>query len=232
MLKVNFINRELYCIIFILFIFSILSAQAPEPIKFKANKIEYIYKKGKERVICRGNAKVERSDFYLRAVTIHIIGKDRNYAKAYKNVKILNKRDNIVVYGDYAEYDNITGYAKVFKSPKLIYTNEKLVITSSVMETYINDSKSIALGDVKITQTNYTAFSEKAVYLQNKDLIELTGDPVVYEDNNMFEAEKIVVYIKKNLIKLYDNVIAKIKSERRTVQTESSTNIGNKMEKK
>ncbi|MBU1075934.1 MAG: hypothetical protein KKH98_01490 [Spirochaetes bacterium] len=207
-------NQNKTSILVLFLLFGICFAQTSvEPIKFKADRIEYIYKKGNEEVICRGNAIVERSDFFLKAQLIRIYGEDRNFVKAFQKIKMVNKIDNVIVYGDYAEYDNISGYAKVFKSPKLVVTNENLEITSAVMETYLNENKSIALGDVKITQTNYTAYSEKAVYLQNRGMIELTGDPKVYQENDMFSAEKIVVYIKKKLIKLYNKVVSKITSK-------------------
>ncbi len=206
-------KNKLYILILFFILNPLIAQKSVEPVKFKANRIEYIYKKGKEQVICRGNARMERSDFFLKANLIRIYGKDRNFAKAFRKVKMVNKKDNVIVYGDYAEYDNVDGYVKVFKSPRLVYTNEKLEIKSAVMESYLNENKSIALGDVKITQTNYVAYSEKAVYLQNRNLIELTGDPVVYYNKNEFRAEKIIVYIKKEIIKLYDRVVAKIKSK-------------------
>ena len=212
-----------FLLLFFIFFINILSTQEiSEPIKFKADQIEYIYKKGKEKVTCRGSARIERSDFFLKAYLIRIYGINRNFSKADKHVKMINKKDNVVIYGDYAEYDNVKGYAKVFKSPRLIFTNENLEIISAVMETFLNEHKSIALGDVKITQTNYTAYSEKAVYWHEKEIIELTGDPIVYYGSDVFQAEKIIVYIKKEIVKLYDNVKAKVisKNENNKVKKE------------
>ena len=205
-------NSLTVLILFLLFNLT-WAQESTEPIKFKADRVEYIYKKGKEKVTCKGNARLERSDFFLKAKLIYIYGVKKDFAEAYNNVKMLNKIDNVEIYGDYAEYDNAKGYAKVFKSPKLIYTNEKLEIESAVMETFLNENKSIALGDVKITQTNYVAYCEKAVYWQKKEMIELTGDPVVYYGKNVFKAKKIIVYIKKTTVKLYDDVRVRIISK-------------------
>ncbi len=204
-------KRSSLALLFFFLIPGLANAKKPaEPIKFKADKMEYVFKKGKEKVTCRGRARMERSDFFLKARLIHIIGPNKDFAKAYNNIKMVNKNDNVVIYGDYAEYDNIEGYAKVFKSPKLVYTNEKLEIESAVMETFLNENKSIARGDVKITQTNYVAYSEKAVYFHKKKTIELTGSPVVYRGKNVFRARKMIVFTDSNLIKLYDEVRTKI----------------------
>jgi len=192
---------------------SIVSGKTVEPITFKADRVEYIYKKGKEKVTCKGNSKIERSDFFMKAETIYIFGEKRDFSKAYKDIHMINKIDNVEIFGDYAEYDNIKGYAKVFQSPRLIYTNDKLEITSAIMESYLNESKSIAIGNVKIIQTNYVAYCEKAVYWQKKEIIELTGDPIVYYEKNVFQGNKIIVYINKKMVKLYDNVKAKIISK-------------------
>ena len=186
-----------------------------EPIKFEANRVEYIFKKGKEKTICRGNAKIWRSDFILKANLIKIYGKKNDYAEAFRKVKIVSPKDNAIITGDYAEYDNVKGYAKVFKNPVLEVTNRKLKIKSAIMENYINENIAIALGDVKITQTNYTAFCEKGVYYKDKEKIELTGDPVVYYENDVFKSRKIIVYIKQKRVKLYGDVEAKIRPEKR-----------------
>lgn len=206
-------RTNLILLLFFLLTSLLWANETAEPIKFKADRMEYIYKKGKEQVICRGRARVERSDFSLKARLIYIYGENRDFVKAYNDVKMINKIDEVVIYGDYAEYDNIAGYGKVFKSPRLVYTNEKLEMESAIMETFINENRSIAFGDVKITQTNYVAYCEKAIYWHKKDTIELTGDPVIYYEENLFRAEKIIIYIKKKLVKLYGNVRARISSK-------------------
>ncbi len=189
---------------------SYLFSQKVEPIKFEANRVEYVFKKGKEKTICKGNAKIWRSDFILKARLIKIYGKKNDYAQAFRNVKIVSPKDNAIITGDYAEYDNIRGYAKVFKNPVLVVTNRKLRIESAVMENYIQENKAIALGDVRIYQTNYTAFCEKGIYYKDKDKIELIGNPIVYYGKDVFKSRKIFVYIKQKKVKLYGDVEAKI----------------------
>jgi lipopolysaccharide export system protein LptA len=195
-------------------LFSQNKALETEPIRFKADKMEYVFRKGAEQVTCRGRARMERSDFFLNAKLIHIYGEKKDYAKAYEDIKMVNKIDQVVIFGNYAEYDNPAGYAKVFKSPRLVYTNQDLEITSAVMETFLNENRSVAIGNVKITQTNYTAYGEKAVFNHNTDTIELTGNPVAYMNKNMFRAKKIVVYTEKKLVKLYDSVQSRIVPDR------------------
>lgn len=197
------------------YMFLLFAQKNIEPIKFEANRVEYIFKKGKEKTICRGNAKIWRSDFILKANLIKIYGKKNNYAEAFKRVKIISHKDDAIITGDYAEYDNVKGYAKVFKNPVLEVTNRKLRIESAIMENYINENIAVALGDVKITQTNYTAFCEKGVYYKDKEKIELTGNPVVYYENDVFKSKKIIVYIKQKRVKLYGDVEAKIRPRNR-----------------
>lgn len=196
--------------IILLFLPVLVMGETVEPIQFSADKMEYTYKEGQERVKCIGHARIERSDFFLKGNTIILFGKDRNIAKAYDNVRMINKIDNVTIDGHYAEYYNTNSYMKVFKSPRLTSTNQHLVITSAVMESFLKENRSVAMGDVKITQTNYTAYGEKGEFFQNKDLIELTGGPIVYYGRDKFQARKIVVYIKKNLVKLYNDVFARI----------------------
>ncbi len=205
-------------LIFVLFLFittvtEINYSQEVKPLKFEANRVEYTFKKGHEKTICKGNAKIWRDDFILKADLIKIYGKNNDYAEAFNNVVIISPKDDIIITGDYAEYDNIKGYAKVFKNPVLEVTNRRLRIESAVMENYINENKAIALGAVRFSQTNYTGFSEKGVYYRAQYKIELTGNPIVYYDRNTFKSRKIIVYIRDKKVKLYGDVEATILPE-------------------
>ena len=91
--------------------------KAVEPIEFKADRVEYVYKKGKEKVTCKGNALVERSDFNMKADLIHILGANKDYVKAYDNIKMDPDSDRIIKCdlcdGDpecvkYCAYDTLT----------------------------------------------------------------------------------------------------------------------------
>lgn len=207
-------SRLIFFLMFLILDSFMLQAQKSEPIQFKADKVEYIFKKGNEQTICRGNAKVWRSDFILKANLIKLYGKDNNISKAFRNVVIISPKDNTIITGDYAEYNNETGYAKVFKNPVLNVTNKKLQIKSGIMENYINENKSVAIGNVKIAETNFTAYCEKGIYYKDEDKIELRGNPVVYYGKDVFRSKKIVVYIKRKNVKLYGDVSASITSKK------------------
>ncbi len=198
--------------LYLLFIFLIFISA--EPIKFRANKVEYFYKKGKEKTICRGDAEIWRSDFYLRSNLIYIYGKDYSIAKCYGNVKIISRKDEAIITGGYAEYDNIKEYARVFKNPVLVLTNRKITIKSALMETYPAKQISIALGNVIVTGTNFIAKGEKGIYYKERGVIELTGKPEVIQNEDVFKGNKIVVYIHKKKIKLYGDIRAIMVSER------------------
>lgn len=199
--------------IYVIILSFFISAEEVKQLNFEADKIEYIFKKGKEQTICTGNAKIWRDDFILYANLIKIYGKNNDYSEAYRKVKIISIPDEVIITGDYAEFDNLRSYAKVFKNPVLEFTNRNLRIESAVMESYFNENKAIALGEVKITQTNYTAYCEKGIYFKDKNIIELIGNPVVYYGDSIFKGNKIIVYINEKKVKLYGEVEASIKTE-------------------
>jgi len=81
----------------------------------------------------------------------------------------------------------------------------------------------VALGEVIITQTNYKAFCEKGVYYKDKNIIELSGNPVVYYDNDKFKSKKIIIYVKEKRVKLFGDIEAMVfsKKERKVEKTHS-----------
>jgi len=215
------LNR--FFVIILIFFIKNLFSETTRPISFQADRVEYIFKKGKEQTICKGKAKIWRDDFIINADLIKIYGSKNEFSEAYKNVKIVSIPDNVIITGDYAEYNNTNSYAKVFKNPVLYVTNEKLRIESAVMESYFDENIAVALGEVIITQTNYKAFCEKGVYYKDKNIIELSGNPVVYYDNDKFKSKKIIIYVKEKRVKLFGDIEAMVfsKKERKVEKTHS-----------
>lgn len=107
-----------------------------EPIDFSGNRFVYTKEKapdryGRERVQTViqiiGNARVVRGSQILRAYRIKVIGDDMEHAYAHGHVRLYDRKDKVLLKGQYAEYHRKgkdDSVAKVTKQPVLIYSHK------------------------------------------------------------------------------------------------------------
>ena len=137
--------------------------------------------------------------------------KDRK-AYYYGHVRMyqFSKEDKLeaITTGGYAEYDNITQYAKVLDKPKLIMVSDNTIITSSVMEQFQKEKRAVAKGRVKIIKGHRAVSSELADYFLDEKKIYLTGNPVITEWGDKYRADVVVFDIKNDKIKWFGRSIA------------------------
>lgn len=84
----------------------------------------------------------------------------------------------------------------------VIAEQKDYILYSKEMYVYYVDSKEIreivAIGDVKIIQTNKIATGEKAVYTRETRTLVLTGNPQVEQDCDIVKGEKITIFLDED----------------------------------
>ncbi|MCX7698257.1 MAG: hypothetical protein N2114_02175 [Candidatus Goldbacteria bacterium] len=111
--------------------------------------------------------------------------KSMSKIEAYENViaeKILDNNEKINLYADEIKYDVETGE----------------IIASKV------DKK------VKIKLKDIVAFSDRVIYNELTEELELTGNPFARKNDSIFISSKINIDITKMIIKLQENIWAKL----------------------
>lgn len=84
----------------------------------------------------------------------------------------------------------------------VIAEQKEYILYSKELYVYYVDSKEIreivAIGDVKIVQTNKIATGEKAVYTRETRTLVLTGNPQVEQDCDIVKGEKITIFLDED----------------------------------
>lgn len=221
---------EIKVIFFILIASVILRAEKlDEPVKFKADKVKYLSKKGKEIIKCIGNSEISQGTSSVAAYIIEIYGKKRELSKCRKDVIITDIEDEVYIYGDYAEYDSTKKYAKVNKNPSMYLKKNDLTLKSDIIERFMLEKRSIATGSLEFEQENIKGSSERGVYFEDKNEIILEGNPVVMIDDDIYKSDIIAFYPDEKKAKLLGNVRAEIYTEEQNEES-NTTNKGTKEE--
>jgi lipopolysaccharide export system protein LptA len=140
----------------------------------------------------------------------------RDNAEATGNVVVKYQQQKVKIICKKIKYDKaisiIEGYENV-QAEKILDNNEKInlyadkikydVETGEILAEKINKKVKIKLKDI-------VAFSDRVVYNETTDEMELTGNPFARKQESVFISNKINIDINKMQIKLQKNIWAKL----------------------
>jgi lipopolysaccharide export system protein LptA len=134
-----------------------------------------------------------------------------SYTKAYGK-PVLYQIDTIKVI----RYDSSVNEKTLLMndtSKITIYKFDTLSVSCDTMEAFRNgdSSRYVFTGNVEMTKGNSYAKANKAIYYNDKEIINLTGTPVVWYDSTQLHADSIVISLPQkrlNEIRAYGQAIA------------------------
>ena len=179
----------LLCAIFPLF----LNSVSADTFTFKADRMSGSRALGRETTILTGNAEVRSDSLLLRADRIEIQGDDNQFIDCIGNVWGFDEEKNIVFFTDRLRYDRHEKIARLEGNSSLEDRENEIVARGRFIE--YDDRNEIAVFQisVRLFKDDMVCRSEYAVYNRSEKLLELTGFPVVYKKDDVFNADRIRV---------------------------------------
>lgn len=212
-------SKFIKCIVLLLLI-GFPATISAETWSFSGNdRLEYTGK-GNERTTLSGNAVLSSEDLILRADRIEIVGENFNHAFCTGNVTVRDLEKDIFLSCDTLFYDRKQDYVRAEGNAVMEdYTNE-LVVKGGIIENWNEeDLVTIQIG-VRIIKENMISRCEYARYNRNTDMARLTGLPIVYKDDDVYEATTIRINLETDEIILEGDVKGTFTSEQED-ETES-----------
>ncbi|HTE34276.1 MAG TPA: OstA-like protein [Chryseolinea sp.] len=148
----------------------------------------------------------ESSDF-------RIIGKDYlldNIRKIYKlrgNVVMTSKKENLIIYGQAADYYKALGISKVYNNAyaaKVTDDGDTLFISADTLVSIESEDPAkkrlLAYNTVRIFKTDLQGVADSLAYRASDSTIYFYKDPVLWTEGNQMTADSIRMLIKKKTI--------------------------------
>ncbi|MFO8128880.1 MAG: OstA-like protein [Bacteroidales bacterium] len=126
------------------------------------------------------------------------------YGEAYRNITLIDTVENMIVKGNYAEFDRKAGYAFVTDSVMAILTDayDSLYIHSDtlmILSDSAGDAESIyAYYKVKFFRKDLQGMCDSMLYYIPDSAINLMKDPVMWSEENQMSADTIVIVYANN----------------------------------
>jgi|YelNatPaOPRAMG01_1025707.scaffolds.fasta_scaffold03289_8 lipopolysaccharide export system protein LptA len=140
----------------------------------------------------------------------------RDNAEAIGNVRVFYPEQKVKILCNRVKYSKSMSEVQAFDNvvaEKILDNNEKINLYADEIKYDVNTGEIIATRankKVKIKLKDIVAFSDKVIYNELTDELELTGNPFARKQESTFISSKINIDINKRIIKLKENIWAKL----------------------
>ena len=160
---------------------------------FRADRMSGSRAAGREVMVLTGNAEVRADNMLLRADRIEIHGNDNEFIDCIGNVWGFDQEKDIVFQSDRLRYDRTMKIARLEGNAIMEDRGNEVVARSRFIE--YNDRTEIAILQVavRLFRDTIVCRAEYAVFHRGEMLLDLSGFPVVFKNNDEFRATRIRV---------------------------------------
>jgi lipopolysaccharide export system protein LptA len=160
---------------------------------FRADRMTGSRALGREVTILIGNAEVRSDNLILRADRIEIHGEDNEFIYCIDNVWGHEEEKNILFFTDRLRYDRRLKIARLEGNSTLEDRENEVVARGRFIEYDEENEIAVLQISVRLFKDDMVCRSEHAVYRRNDKLLDLSGFPVVFKNNDEFRADRIRV---------------------------------------
>jgi len=184
------IRISLSAALFILFLPCLLHS---EQYSFSSDYLKSVMAEGKESTLLEGNVLVQSEKKKIQADKVEILGKDFQYFICEGNVSVQDLEKDFTITSEVFQYDNDKRIIRIPGPSVMEDRDNKLIIKCSYLENRENDDLILLQIGVRILKEDLSCRSEFAVYYRDRNVLELTGMPIVYRKDDVFRASRITV---------------------------------------
>jgi lipopolysaccharide export system protein LptA len=148
---------------------------------------------GREITILTGNAEVRSDSILLRADRIEIQGDDNQFIDCIGNVWGYEEEKEIMFQTDRLRYDRRLKIARLEGNSILEDRQNEIVARGRFIEYDDRNEIAVLQITVRLFKDDMACRSGYAVYNRREKILDLSGFPVVYKNNDEFSADRIRV---------------------------------------
>ncbi|MBQ5449723.1 MAG: organic solvent tolerance protein OstA, partial [Treponema sp.] len=196
---------------------SIFTASA-EKITFSADSMSGVSGKNSDRTTLSGNANIKADAMEISADSIELYGADFRFLKASGSIKGINSQSKLEFTCDSMTYDRISKIAVLRNNVHLIDQENKVTADAELIEYNQKTEVAVMQINVYLVQEENTCTAAHAVYNKKQQLLDMSGNPQVVQNQDAFRAQEISLNLKTNEITLDGHVRGSV-----TTKTSSSS---------
>lgn len=181
-----------------------------EKILFSANRMTGQAGNTNTTTTLSGNAYIKTDSMEIQADNVELSGDNYRYIKSTGNISGNNSEAHIEFTCDSLEYDRTTKIALLKGNVKLLDKDNDVTANAQIIE-YNQDSEIAILQiQINLTQKENVCSGSYAVYYKDTQLLEISGNAQVKQNEDVFRAQYITLDMNTQDITLGGNVKGKV----------------------
>ena len=214
-------NKKTFALVFCLFAASVLHA---ERISFSAGNMSGQAGDSSATTTLTGGAFIQTSSMEISAEEIELSGDDYRFINARGNISGKNLETKMEFTCDSMSYDRQTKVAVLQGNVHLVDLENDVKADAQIIEYSQNTNIAVLQIDINLTQKKNVCTGSYAVYQKNEQMLEISGNAQVKQDQDVFRAQMITLNLDTQNITLSGNVKGSVTE---TAKKEEGENAGN-----
>ena len=212
--------KKLFALLIILSLSYLLFA---EKITFSAGSMSGQAGDSSATTTLTGGAFIQTSSIEITADSIELSGDDYRFIKASGNISGKNLETKMEFTCDSMSYDRETKVAQLQGNVKLIDTENDVKADAQLIEYNQNTNIAVLQIGITLTQKNNVCTGAYAVYQKNEQMLEISGNAQVKQDQDVFRAQQITLNLDTQNITLSGNVKGSVTETKKEEASQKGT---------
>ncbi len=196
----------------LLLVLPVGALSAGTTLTFSADRTESVFAEGRERIVLRGNARVESDEFVITGDEIEIFGENQRYVRSSGRVVVLDLENDLYLTSDQFFLDRDADYLRASGNAYMEDRANDLVVKGATIQNWSDLDLTEISVNVRILGDDYTTRSQFARYRRKTEILELSGTPEVYWKGDEYRATRIRIDLARDEIEFVGDVRAVVRS--------------------
>ncbi len=207
---------------FLLLLFLLPLSLFPENYNFSSDYLKSVMAEGREVTVLEGKVEISSETKIIRSEKAELLGKNFSIFQCQGDVEVKDLENDFTLTSQVFLYDNDKKIIRINGPSIMEDRKNELIIKSGYMENREEENIIFLQIGVRILKEDLACRSEFAVYYRDQNLLELTGLPVVFRNEDVFRASRITVNLDTDEIKMEGDVQGSLLSEEKKDTEEDS----------
>jgi lipopolysaccharide export system protein LptA len=179
---------------------------AAETWRFTAAQVSSIQREGVSRTVLDGGSRVESERFLITAGHLELSGENYNLISGYGSLELTDRERNLTVTSGRFEYNRTAKLIRFRDQVTLVDVDEGIVIRCESLDLREDDDLVIMQVAVRLIKDRTVCRGEFATFRLDDNILEISGRPVVWRENDEYRANRIRVDLNTDEIILEGSV--------------------------
>ena len=214
-------NKKTFALVLCLFAASVLHA---EKITFSAGNMSGQAGDSSATTTLTGGAFIQTSSMEISAEEIELSGDDYRFINARGNISGKNLETKMEFTCDSMSYDRQTKVAVLQGNVHLVDLENDVKADAQIIEYNQDTNIAVLQIDINLTQKKNVCTGSYAVYQKNEQMLEISGNAQVKQDQDVFRAQMITLNLDTQNITLSGNVKGSVTESAKKEEGEDAGN--------